>query len=182
MAIGRLSDWAHANGVVLFTAVGLGDLLRAHETFPFSARDVAALLTVGGREDVEARHSQALEQLALVTNVLRELSAEARQDHPEPIAARDIGRVTRRNGGAVTDDDVAVVLKFLAQTEIAAVRPESGVRIRCPPHRELQLSGFERSRAIESSASWSSGAFATIRNVVACVQARGPSHRHPELR
>jgi len=123
---GRLSDWARSNGVVLFTAADLGELLRAHETFPFSAEDVAKLLTVDGREDVEARHSQAIEQLALVTSVLRELSAEARQESPEPIAARDIGRVMRRNGAAVTDDDVAAVLKFLAQAEVAAVQHESG--------------------------------------------------------
>lgn len=122
---GRLSDWAHSNGVVLLTAADLGELLRAHETYPFSAQDVVGLLTVDGREDVEARHTQAIEQLALVTSVLQELSAEARQDHPEPIAARDIGRVMRRNGATVTDDDVAAVLRFLAQSEVAAVRPES---------------------------------------------------------
>lgn len=151
---GRLTDWAHSNGVVLLTAADLGGLLRAHEAYPFSAQDIVGLLTVDGHEDVKARHAQAIEQLALMTSVLQELSAEARQEHPEPIAARDIGRVMRRNGATVTDDDVAAVLKFLAQSQVAAVRPESGGAYTLPSAPSVAAKRLRAiARAIESSGS-----------------------------
>lgn len=123
---GRLGTWARSNGVVLLTASDLGGLLRAHRAYPFSAEDVKDLLTVGGREAVDARHAAATEHLALVTSVMRELSAEASQDSPEPVAARDIGRIMRRSGSSVSDDAVRGVLELLSQPAIGAVRSDSG--------------------------------------------------------
>jgi hypothetical protein len=150
---GRLSNWAHSNGVVLLTAADLGELLREHETHPFSALDVAELLAIDGHDGVEARHTQAVKQLGLVTNALRELFAEARQEHPEPIAARDIGRAMRRNGSAVTDDDVALVLKFLAQSEVAAVQAEPGGTYTLPSAPEIAAKRLRAlAKAIEDSA------------------------------
>jgi len=118
---GRLADWATANGVALYTASELGRLIALHETYPFSAEDVADLLSVERRDDVLTRHGQSLEQLTLLSSVIQELLTEAQQDRPEPIAARDIGRVMRRSGSTVTDDEVAAVLRFLELPEIAAV-------------------------------------------------------------
>ncbi|MBN9199539.1 MAG: hypothetical protein J0I33_12970 [Microbacterium ginsengisoli] len=149
---GRLSDWAKPNGVVLLSVADLAGLLRAHETHPFSARDVAELLTVDGRDDVEARHSQAMEQLSLITGVLRELAAEASQDNPEPIAARDIRRVMSRAGSVTTDDEVSHVLRFLALPEVAAVQNEPGGRYTLPSSPSIAAKRLRAiARAIEAS-------------------------------
>lgn len=129
---GRLADWARANGVVVYTASELAGLLSEHERYPFSAEDVADLLTVDKREGVVARRKQSLEHLRLVSDVVHELVTESAQAQPEPIAARDIGRVMRRNGSGVTDDDVAAVLRFLEQPEIGAVGSASAGKYTLP--------------------------------------------------
>lgn len=134
---GRLVDWATANGVALYTAADLGRLITLHETsYPFSAEDVADLLSIERREDVSTRHGQSLEYLALISSVMQELLTEAKQAQPEPIAARDIGRVMRRSGSTVTDDEVAAVLRFLEQPEVAAVSAVTAGKYTLPsaPH------------------------------------------------
>ncbi|MFB4349586.1 restriction endonuclease [Microbacterium sp. CR_7] len=118
---GRLRAWAQANDVVLLTASELGARLRAHHAYPFSAEDVKDLLTVGGKEAVDSRHLAAMDHLALVTTVMRELSAEAAQPVPEPVAPRDIGRIMRRGGSTIADDTVSAVLELLSQPAIGAV-------------------------------------------------------------
>lgn len=129
---GRLAAWAVANGVVLYTASDLGRLLTMHETYPFSADDVADLLSVDRREEVAARREQHLEQLQLLSNVMRELRTESEQAQPEPITARDIGRVMRRDGSDVSDDLVGAVLRFLEQPEVAAVHATSSGKYTLP--------------------------------------------------
>jgi len=123
---GRTADWAVANGVVLLSVADLAGLLSQHETFPFSSEDLAALLTVNRRDEALERHKRSLTQLRLVSDVMQELLTESAQDQPEPIAARDIGRVMRRNGSGVTDDEVDAVLRFLAQPEISATAAAAG--------------------------------------------------------
>lgn len=129
---GRLAAWAVANGVVLYTASDLGRLLTMHETYPFSAEDVADLLSVDRREEVAARREQHMEQLQLLSNVMRELRTESEQAQPEPITARDIGRVMRRDGSDVSDDLVGAVLRFLEQPEVAAVHATSSGKYTLP--------------------------------------------------
>lgn len=150
---GRLVTWAEANGVVLLTAAELGTLLRAHERSPFSAVDIAELLTVGGRERVEERHTDSLNQFQLVTQVLRELSTEATQASPEPIGARDIGRVLRRSGDPVSDEQVAAILAFLSRDEVRAVQEAKDGTFTLPSSLSVAARRLRAlARAIEAAA------------------------------
>lgn len=134
---GRLASWATPHGVVLLSVSELAQLLRDHEVYPFSAEEVAGLLKIGGREEAVAGRQEQLRYLALVSAVLGELSAEAKQEHPEPISARDIGRAMRRAGQSASDEDVADSLAFLALPQVAAVRETAGRKYVLPSSRSV---------------------------------------------
>lgn len=150
---GRLADWARANGVVLFTAGDLGRLLREHDTYPYSAADVAALFTVDGADAVRERRRSAAWRLDLISSVMKELVAEAALPAAEPIAARDIGRVLRRSGEDVTDEEVAEVLRVLAQPDIRAVHTSDNKTYTLPSSPQVaarRLLALARAIAVES--------------------------------
>jgi len=151
---GRLRAWAQANHVVLLTASELGARLRAHHAYPFSAEDVKDLLTVGGQEAVDSRHLAATDHLALVTTVMRELSAEAAQPVPEPVAPRDIGRILRRSGSTIADDTVSSVLELLSQPAIGAVGSDAHGLYTLPSAPQVAATRLRAlARAIEESTS-----------------------------
>lgn len=151
---GRLTTWGPANGVVLLTAAELGELIRAHQTYPFTAEDIVDLLTVDRRSAVDDRHAEAVEHLDLVTSILRELSAEAGQANPEPVAARDIGRLMRRDGSTISDEEVDSVLRLLSQPSIGAVRSDPHGLYTLPSTPEVAATRLRAlARAIERSSS-----------------------------
>lgn len=153
---GRLPEWAEKNGVVLFTANDLADLVENHDNvFPYTPEDVAALLTVGGQQDVEDQRHESESFLSLIQDVLSELTLEAEQETPEPISARDIARAMRKSNRPATEEAVKDVLRFLAEPRIGAVQEAGNGRYTLPaslgvPARRLQalahaVSGYPRS-------------------------------------
>ncbi|WP_433677352.1 hypothetical protein [Microbacterium gorillae] len=114
---GRIREWATSNGVVLFTADELGELVRSHQVSPFSAADIRDLLTVEGHAAALSRQQANVNHLGLVASVVDELT----QEEDEPVSARDIARLLRRNGQSTTDADVSSVLEFLALPQVAAI-------------------------------------------------------------
>lgn len=149
---GRLPRRAHDRNVVLLTAAELGDLVVQHHEYPLTAEDVFEVLSLGGLDRVMQRRAQAVANLTLVKLILRELVAEASQSNPEPVTARDIYRVLRKET-EVDEAEVANALAYLKSPHIEAVQEvEKGMYALPSPLATVALRVRALAFAIESAA------------------------------